>query len=49
MPANSKKIKEAKDKIKKFRRELCDFLEDGNHDSVFQLCIQLYPLTHSNE
>ncbi len=46
MPANSKKIKEVKEKIKKFRREICDHLEDGNHDSVYQLCVQLFPLTN---
>lgn len=43
--ANSKKLKVAKEKIKKFRRELCTFLEDGEKDSVFQLGVQLYPLT----
>lgn len=43
--ANSKKIKEAKEKVKKFRRELCKFLEDGEKDSVYQLAVQLYPLT----
>ncbi|MES2769069.1 MAG: TIGR02147 family protein [Bdellovibrionota bacterium] len=43
--ANSKKIIEAKEKIKKFRRELCKFLEDGEKDSVYQLGVQLYPLT----
>lgn len=45
MPANSKKIKEVKDKIRQFRREICDYIEDGNHDSVYQLCVQLFPLT----
>ncbi len=45
MAANSKKIKEAKEKIKKFRRELCAFLEDGEKDSVYQMGVQLYPLT----
>ncbi|MES2770339.1 MAG: TIGR02147 family protein [Bdellovibrionota bacterium] len=45
MPANSKKIKEVKEKIRKFRREICDYLEDGNHDSVYQMCVQLFPLT----
>jgi uncharacterized protein (TIGR02147 family) len=43
--ANSKKIKESKEKIKKFRRELCAFLEDGEKDSVYHLALQLYPVT----
>lgn len=43
--ANSKKIIESKEKIKKFRRELCLFLEDGVKDSVYHLGVQLYPVT----
>lgn len=43
--ADSKKLKEAKERIKKFRRELCAFLEDGDRDSVFHLALQLYPVT----
>jgi transcriptional regulator with XRE-family HTH domain len=43
--ADSRKINEAKEKIKKFRRELCDFLEAGEGDSVFHLALQLYPVT----
>lgn len=43
--ADSKKLKEAKEKIKNFRRELCAFLEDGESDSVFHLALQLYPVT----
>ncbi len=48
-PANSAKLKEVKEKIKKFRREICDYMEDGNHDSVFQLCVQLYPFTNTKK
>lgn len=43
--ADSKKLKEAKERIKIFRRELCQFLEDGERDSVFHLTLQLYPVT----
>lgn len=43
--ADSRKLKLAKEKIKKFRRELCAFLEDGESDSVFHLALQLYPVT----
>ncbi|MEK7357423.1 MAG: TIGR02147 family protein [Bdellovibrionota bacterium] len=43
--ADSRKLKVAKEKIKKFRRELCAFLEDGESDSVFHLALQLYPVT----
>lgn len=43
--ANSEKIEKAKDKIKKFRRELALFLEDNQGDSVYQLTIQLFPST----
>ena len=43
--ADSKKLSEAKDKIKIFRRELCSFLEDGEKDSVYHLAMQLYPVT----
>lgn len=43
--ADSKKLELAKEKIKNFRRELCNFLEDGEKDSVFHLALQLYPVT----
>lgn len=43
--ADSKKLNQAKEKIKNFRRELCAFLEDGDRDSVFHLALQLYPVT----
>lgn len=44
--ANSRKIAAAKEKIKKFRRELCDFMEEGERDTVFHLAVQLYPVTN---
>ncbi|RYZ92707.1 MAG: TIGR02147 family protein [Proteobacteria bacterium] len=43
--ANSKKLMQAKEKIKNFRRELCAFLEAGEKDSVLHLAVQLYPVT----
>lgn len=43
--ADSKKLKKAKEKIKKFRRDLCAFLERGESDSVYHLALQLYPVT----
>jgi len=43
--ADSKKLEEAKVKIKRFRRELCAFLESGEGDSVHVLAVQLFPLT----
>jgi hypothetical protein len=36
---------QAKEKIKKFRRELCCFLEDGEQSRVYHLAIQLYPIS----
>jgi uncharacterized protein (TIGR02147 family) len=46
MTINAEDIPEAKDMIKKFRRELCAFFERNkkpNH--VYQLGVSLYPLT----
>lgn len=45
MAIDEKKIPEAKKLIKKFRRELCEFLEDGEQTRVFNLGIQLYPIS----
>lgn len=45
MPTNKEKLKEAKEKIKKFRRELSAFLEDCEGDSVYQFTLQLFPIT----
>ena len=45
MATSQKKILEAKRRIREFRRDLCDFLEDGSEkDSVFQLSISLFPM-----
>jgi uncharacterized protein (TIGR02147 family) len=40
------KLELAKEKIKKFRRELCSFLEKGNPKEVYELSVQLFPLTN---
>ncbi len=39
------KIAKAKEEIKKFRRKLSTFLEDGTQDQVYALNIQLFPLS----
>lgn len=39
------KLPEAKKLITKFRRELCEFLEDGHQTRVYQLGLQLYPIS----
>lgn len=35
----------AKEEIKKFRRKLCQMLQSGKRDSVYQLSISLFPVT----
>jgi uncharacterized protein (TIGR02147 family) len=39
------KIEEAKSLIREFRRKLSSFLESGNSTEVFQISIQMFPLT----
>jgi uncharacterized protein (TIGR02147 family) len=39
------KLPEARKIITDFRRKMSDFLEEGNRNSVYQLTVQLYPLT----
>lgn len=45
MAIDPKKIPEAKKLIKKFRRELCIYLESGKKEEVYNLNIQLLPIT----
>ncbi len=46
MAIDSNKIEEAKEKIKRFRREMKMLLTRGNrHDSVYSMTISLFPLT----
>lgn len=45
MAIDKKKISEAKELIKNFRRSLCKLLESGDKNEVYNLNIQLIPLT----
>lgn len=45
MAIDVRKIPAARKRIEQFRREMCTFLEDGNQTQVFNLGIQLYPLS----
>lgn len=46
MAIDPKKIPEAKKIIKNFRREMCAFLESGKKEEVYNLNIQLIPITN---
>lgn len=47
MAIDSRKLPEAKEKIKKFRRELAQFLSrDEKRDQVYNLSVSLYPITN---
>jgi uncharacterized protein (TIGR02147 family) len=48
MAVDVKKLGEAKDLIKKFRRELCQFMETGSKKEVYKLCVQLFPLSEKD-
>ncbi len=45
MAIDESKLPEAKKKIKDFRRQLCQYLEKGKQTRVYNLGIQLYPLS----
>lgn len=45
MPVNVEKIAEAKELIREFRRKLCHLLEQGSKSEVYNLNIQLFPMT----
>ena len=45
MAINPKKLPQAKQIIKQFRRDLCEFLEEGKRTRVYHLGIQLYPVS----
>lgn len=47
MAISEDRLPEAKKLITKFRRELCAFLEEGTQTRVYNLGIQLYPLSKS--
>ena len=45
MAIDVRKVPEARKLIAKFRRDLCAYLEDGEATRVYQLAIQLYPIS----
>ncbi len=45
MAVDSEKIPEAKILIKEFRQKMSALLESGKKDEVYQLAVQLYPLS----
>jgi uncharacterized protein (TIGR02147 family) len=50
MAVSSDRLEKAKEKIKKFRRDLMDFLEGGEEkDRVYQLTISLFPVSYNNK
>lgn len=49
MAIDESKLPEAKKLIKKFRRQMCDYLEEGHQTRVFNLAIQLYPISKKNK
>lgn len=44
MAISNKKLPQAFEMIRDFRRKLCSFLEDGVKDEVYRLNVQLFPL-----
>lgn len=49
MAIDPKKIPEAKKRIRKFRDDLCAYLESGNKSEVYRFCMQLIPLTRQEK
>lgn len=49
MAIDTKNIEKARSLIQKFRRDLCELLEDGEQVEVYNLGIQLYPITKEQE
>lgn len=49
MAVDLKQLPEARQKIKKFRRELSAFLEKGERELVYHLGIQLYPVSNKEK
>ena len=43
------KLTEAKARMRKFRDELCDYLEEGEKTEVYELSLQLFPRTKTRE
>lgn len=49
MAIDPKNLGQAKLLIQKFRRDLCELLEEGNQEQVYHLGIQLYPVSKKEE
>ncbi len=49
MAIDPKNLDKAKLLIRNFRRELCELLEDGDQEIVYNLGIQLYPISNKKE
>ncbi len=49
MAVDPKHLGKARSLISKFRRDLCDLLEDGDQEVVYNLGIQLYPISKKQE
>lgn len=47
MAIDPKNLPEARKRLKKFRRDLCAFLENGTRTRVYNLGLQLYPISES--
>lgn len=45
MAIDPAKIGEARKRLRKFRDDLCEFLESDTKTEVYKLCLQLFPLT----
>lgn len=49
MAIDTKNLDKARLLIQKFRRDLCELLEEGNQEQVYNLGIQLYPISKKQE
>jgi len=49
MAINTKYLGEAKKLVKEFKEDMTSLLEEGTPDDVYQLSIQLFPLTEKDE
>ncbi|WP_413290871.1 TIGR02147 family protein [Bdellovibrio sp. HCB337] len=45
MAIDPAKLPEAQKRIRQFRDELCQYLESGSKKEIYQLCLQLFPLS----
>jgi uncharacterized protein (TIGR02147 family) len=49
MAIDPDKLPEARKRIRRFRDEICQFLESGDKKEVYKLCIQTIPLSKENK